>query len=426
MNIINAILNKNLYYKNIIKALSKQYLYTISLYFRRIAGAFSVFFIARYLSVYDYGLYASYVNIANYLLLFANLGFNEYILVSSQNNVTKVRIKQAIFIIFGILLCIVFSLTSYFIKIENHTIFLLILYKTFFDGAFFALALPYFQAAKKFNQIAIINIFYSIGIIIIAISALILKLSLIKFLILCIILGLTNFIQCSLGTKINYISIIKKPIIILKMVDKNILPYSFVTLMMVTRDQLPSLSVSILMSKEQAALYFAAFNIASISSLFATAQLQQIMPTMIKATSTLLINIMKKSALIIFYINLGIIIFLAIFGKQILVLLYGKEFYANSYILLLLISAIMMISGVSGILGYFITARGFQKFKLKCQIEFIILSIISISIFFKYGIYALVCVFVLVQLYAIPRYGFFVYNKIKQLKMNEQYEQNNF
>lgn len=135
---------------------------------------------------------------------------------------------------------------------------------------------------------------------------------------------------------------------------------------------------------------------------------------------------MKKSALIIFYINLGIIIFLAIFGKQILVLLYGKEFYTNSYILLLLISAIMMISGVSGILGYFITARGFQKFKLKCQIEFIILSIISISIFFKYGIYALVCVFVLVQLYAIPRYGFFVYNKIKQLKMNEQYEQNNF
>ena len=82
---------------------------------------------------------------------------------------------------------------------------ILILYKSFFDGAFFALALPYFQAAKKFNQIAIINIFYSIGIIIIAISALILKLSLIKFLILCIILGITNFIQCSLGTKINYI-----------------------------------------------------------------------------------------------------------------------------------------------------------------------------------------------------------------------------
>ena len=150
MNIINAILNKNLYYKNIIKALSKQYLYTISLYFRRIAGAFSVFFIARYLSVYDYGLYASYVNIANYLLLFANLGFNEYILVSSQNNVTKVRIKQAIFIIFGILLCIVFSLTSYFIKIENHTIFLLILYKTFFDGAFFVLSLLYFLSAIKF------------------------------------------------------------------------------------------------------------------------------------------------------------------------------------------------------------------------------------------------------------------------------------
>ena len=84
------------------------------------------------------------------------------------------------------------------------------------------------------------------------------------------------------------------------MIDKSIFTYMGVTLLMVTRDQLPSLSVSTLMTKEQAALYFAAFNIATIPSLFAAAQLQQIMPQMIKATADELVNIMKKSAFIIF------------------------------------------------------------------------------------------------------------------------------
>ena len=414
------IMNLKLLKLDILKLLLNN-LYPISLYARRIAGAFCVFFIARYLSVHDYGLYASYANIIGYLFLFANLGYNEYILVSSQKNVNKVRIKQSIFIILGLFLCLFYSITSCFVHLENHLVFLLIIYRSFFDGAFFGLALPYFQAAKKFNQIAWINIFYSIGTILIALSALIFKLSLVKFLTLCIILGLINFIQCSIGTKINYFTIIKRPTIILKMIDKSIFTYMGVTLLMVTRDQLPSLSVSTLMTKEQAALYFAAFNIATIPSLFAAAQLQQIMPQMIKATADELVNIMKKSAFIIFCVNMLVIIFLVIFGKTLLLLLYDKTFYLNSYTLLILLSFITTLQGVSGVLGFFITARGYQNFKLKCQIEFVIISIITILSIFRLGVYWLVLAFVIVQAYAIPRYGIFVYNEIERLRKGEIY-----
>ena len=116
-----------------------------------------------------------------------------------------------------------------------------------------------------------------------------------------------------------------------------------------------------------------------------------------------------------------VIIFLVIFGKTLLLLLYDKTFYLNSYTLLILLSFITTLQGVSGVLGFFITARGYQNFKLKCQIEFVIISIITILSIFRLGVYWLVLAFVIVQAYAIPRYGIFVYNEIERLRKGEIY-----
>jgi hypothetical protein len=78
------------------------------------------------------------------------------------------------------------------------------------------------------------------------------------------------------------------------MLDRSILYYGLVTLVMLTFSQIPSLTVSIFMSKEIAALYFAAFNIASILLLFSAAQIQQIMPEMIKQNYEQLIDGIEK------------------------------------------------------------------------------------------------------------------------------------
>ena len=73
-------------------------LYAVSLYARQIAGTLVLFVIARYLSVYDYGLFSSYKTIASFILVFANMGFESYILVSSQNDLTKIKNKIVIFV----------------------------------------------------------------------------------------------------------------------------------------------------------------------------------------------------------------------------------------------------------------------------------------------------------------------------------------
>ena len=400
---------------NKLLSIFKTNLYAASLYVRRIAGAFCVFFIARYLSVYDYGIYSSYIAIAGYLLLFANLGFNEYILVSTNNETKRVKIKQSFFILFAILLSILYSVISRGLPIEKHLIFILIIFKCFFDGTFFALVLPYFQSSKKFYEIGMINIIYSILIILIAICALLFKLSLIKYLLLCIILGIINFIQCSFYIKINYLQILKKFKDVGAIIDKSILQYMFVTILFVTREQLPSLFVATTVQKETAALYFAALAIATVPSLCAAAQLQQIMPEMINRPKEHIISVMKKASLLIFYINAGVIVFLAIFGKMLLQLLYGKEYYSKAYGILLFLAFITTLSGVVGPLGTYITASGNQKFKLRCQIEMIVIALISMAVLYRFGIYAILCMFLIVSLYAVPRYWIFVKKHLENI-----------
>lgn len=398
---------------NKITNLLKNNLYAISLYSRRLAGAFSIFFIARYLSVYEYGLYASYVAIAGYMLLFANLGFNEYILVSTNNETKKVKFKQTFFISNAILLCFLYCLISLFIPIEERLIFVLIIFKIFFDETFFALILPYFQSAKKFNEIAFINFFYSFFIIIIACIALIFKFSLVKYLTLCILLGIINFMQCSSYLKINYFKIFKIFKSLNLIFDKSILYYVFVTLLFITKEQLPSLFIATTINKEIAALYFAAYNISMIPSLFAQAKLQQIMPEMINSSKKKIIETMKKSSFEIFAINAVVIILLAFLGKLLLLFVYGKAEYTNAYGFLIFLSVITLISGVLGPLGTYITASGNQKFKLRCQIEMLLIALISMIFLYKYGIYAILSTFFFVCAYSIPRFGFFVKKQLE-------------
>ncbi len=383
-------------------------LYAFSLYSRKIASALGVFFIARYLSVYNYGIYSSYTSIATYILLLANLGYNEYILVSANNETKLVKIKQIFFISLAIFITIFYSVLSLFFPLEKHFIFILVLLKCFFDGTFFMLVLPYFQSSDKLKEIGIINICYSFFAIFIALLALLFKFSLEKYLILYVILGIINFIQCSFYIKINYFKVFKLFKNIKKIIDKRILNYTTVTALFLTREAMPALIVSTVFPKETAALFFASYNIATIPSLFATAQLQQILPEMINKSKQEVIKIMKKGALTIFYINLAVVIFLFVFGKSLLIFVYNKDYYISGFPILILLSIITMFSGVSGVLGTYITASGNQKFKQRCQIEAFILSVISLAVLYRYGIYAILSFFFIIMAYFIPRYGFFI------------------
>ena len=371
-----------------LKILLKNNLYALSLYSGQIAGTIVIFVIARYLSVYDYGLFSSYKALALFWLLFANLGYNEYILVSSQNVVREVRLKIAFFILNAILVLSIIAGISTLMPLESNLLFILVLLRTFFDGVFFSIALPYFQASKKFNIISYVNIFYSITMVIIAIISYVFNLSLVNFLLLNICLGIFNFIQVSFYAKINYFIALRHIKELIKRLDKSIFAYIGVLICSYLYAQIPSLYSSTFIPKEDAALYFAAFTIASVISLLITAQVQKIVPEMIKSSIENIENIIKKELAFIITINCIIFMFFIFTGKLILKLLYGQIYYQNAYFILLILTFSNISIAIAGIYGAYITASGNQKVKIKMQFEAIIISILTLSVFHKLGIYA--------------------------------------
>jgi len=374
MQKINSILNKNLY--------------PISLYARQIAGTLVLFVIARYLPVYDYGVFSCYKAICGFVLTLACLGYNEYILVSSQNNIERVSQKITLFLSNAFIILVVASLISLFFQLELHLIFILVLIRTFLDSTFFSLILPYFQASKSLNTIAKINITYSLLVFFITAISYILKLSLLKFLLLSCIIGLINFIHCSKYTKTKYFDFIKRPLFYVKLVDRSILGYIGVIIAFLLYSQIPSLFVSTYLEKEQAALYFSAFTIAGIIGLLISAQNQKIVPEMIKASSEKIQYLIKCNFKFIMSINTLIFLLFLLLGKNILIIIYGQDYYSNGYYLLLIFTISNISLALANIFGAYITASGNQHLKIKYQIIAIIISILTLFLTSKLEMYS--------------------------------------
>ena len=381
--------------------------------YRQIAGTVVLFVIARYLSVYDFGLFSSYKNIATFCFMFANLDFSNYILVSTKANVKEVRLKISLFLLNAILIGLLIALGSSFFLLDSHILFILVVIRTFFDGTFFALILPYFQATKTFNTIAKINIVYAVCISLIAIFSYIFNLSLYKFLILNITLGFVNFIQCSYFAKINYFLVFNHIKRFCKMVDKSILAYIGVTIAYFLYAQIPSLYVSTYLPKEQAALYFSAFTIASVIGLLIAAQVQKMMPDLINNSIENIKSILKKNLKIMLFITGGLFIFMLLFGKFVLLLLYGQNYYGNAYPILLILMFGNICVAEAAVYGAYITASGNQKRKIPMQLEATLLTILGLIILHKFGIYGAACSFLFAAIYISYRYTTFTIKFIK-------------
>ena len=388
-------------------------LYPISLYARQIAGTIVLFVIARYLSVYDYGIFSSYKAISTFILMFACLGYNEYILVSSKNNLEELQKKISLFIINAIFIILATMFFSSFCKFEEHIIFLLVLIRSFFDSTFFSLVLPYFQATKKFKIIGLINLCYAFLISIIAVICYILKLSLFDFLILNIILGLINFIQCSFYSKINYFDTVLNIKRDIKLIDKGIFAYIGVIIAFLLYSQIPALYVSTYLSKENAALYFSAFTIASVIGLLITAQNQKILPEMINSSIEKVRHLIKRNFIFIMSINMFLFFFFLFFGGFLLKLIYGQDYYSNGHILLLIFTLGNISLALANIYGAYITASGNQQSKIPRQIEAIFISILSLFVFQKLGVYAPALAYLLSSTYVGVRYTLFTLKLLK-------------
>ena len=404
----------------IVKFFNSQ-LYAMSLYSRQIAGTAVLLLVVRFLSVYDYGLFASYNQIAAFCLLIANVGYAEYILVSSQKNVREVQLKIGMFLIFAILLTISVLFVSKFIPLESWLIFALVLVRTFFDSIFFGLMLPYYQASEKFNLISYINIFYSAMTILLALICYLFKLNLVIFLLMGIGLGVFNFIQCTYYAKINYILVIKHFKDLIKKIDKSILMYAGSTLSFWICGKIPSLYVATFIHKEKAALFFAALAISNIITILMSAQYQKMIPDMIKVSTKRIKEVIKNNLLFMMGVNFLLLLVFVFMGKFILVLLYSKEYYANAlpYLILLTIGNSML--SFASIYGAYLTASGHQNIKLKTMVTAGIITTISILCTYKLDLYSAVISYIVSMLFI----GCVYYIKGTQILKAQKIEENN-
>lgn len=404
---------------NVLKKFLTNNLYALSLYSRQIAGTIVLFIIARYLSVYDYGLFTSYKSIISFCFMFANMEYANYILVSSQANVKEVKLKISLFLVNAILIGFFIAFFSYFFKLENHLLFILIIIRTFFDSVFFGLILPYFQATKTFNTIAKINIVYSFCIALIAIISYIFKLSLIKFLLLNICLGVINFIQCSYFSKINYFLVINYIKRFIKMLDKSIFGYMGSTIADYLYAQTSSLYVATFLPKEQAALYFSANTIAMIVGLLSAAQTQKMLPDLIKSDIENVKKILKKNLIVVGSILFSVLLLILFFGKLILKLLYGQDYYTNAYPILVIYFLANIFIANGAIFGVYLTAINKQYIKIKLKIETTLVTILGLTLLHNFGVYGAVIALLISSIYVSIRFTTY---SLKYIKNGECYE----
>lgn len=409
--------------QNTIKKLFASQLYTISLYSRQIAGTVVLLFITRFLLVSEYGLFRSYGTIATFCLMFANLDYSNYILVSSKAKVQEVKLKISLFILFAIFILLFVLSVSLFIPLEDHIIFGLVLIRTFFDVTFFTLILPYFQSTKKFNTISIINIFYSIMTVVFAFLCYLMHYNLKNFLYLSIALGLFNFIQCTYYAKINYFLLFKHIKKVLNKIDKSIFAYMGASITWFLYAQIPSLYVSTLIKKDDAAIFFAAFTIANIVYVLVNAQNQKLLPELIKSSYCDSVKIIKNNILIIFSALAVILFVFILFGQNILQLIYGNEIYGSANIILIILMTGNMFIALGAIYGAYITAKGYQKHKPKMMLEASIITIISLLMFHKFGIYDAAISFLLAGIYAGCRFTLFARKLLQQQNNKENYNE---
>ena len=383
----------------LMKKCFKNNFYAISLYARQIAGTLVLFLIARYLTVYDYGLFTSYKTLSAFILVLANMGYESYILVSSQNNVVKVKQKIALFMLNAITIVALVLLGLPFSFVGVKLLFALVFIRTFLDGTFFALVLPYFQASRKLKIISIINIIYAIAIMGIAILSYLFNLSIIKFLLLNIFLGVINFIQCSIYSKIPYIQILKHLKLSIKLLDKSLLSYMLINICFILYSQIQGVFVSTQVNKELAALYFAANTIACIVMLLIGAQTQKLMPEFIDIKQDKAEKFLKNEVKKMNYITFSILAFFIVAGKIILTLLYGQKIYANAYFILLILSTANIFYGMGKIYITYIMAKNNTNIILKMQVVSIVISIVVLGITHKYGIYSAALAYFLSAVY---------------------------
>jgi len=200
-----------------------------------------------------------------------------------------------------------------------------------------------------------------------------------------------------------------------KLVDKSILSFMLINICFLLYSQIQGVFVSTQVPKVLAALYFAANTIAGIIMLLISAQVQKIMPEFIDISPNKALTLLKNEVKKMNIITISTLVFFILFGKTILEILYGQVEYKNAYFILLILSIANIFYGMGKVYITYIMAKNKTNIIWQMQIKAIIISIFTLLLTYKYGIYSAALAYLLSASYI----GIAYMQKTKQLLKNK-------
>lgn len=380
-------------------------LYTFSILLRRFSNFILNIFIARLVSVQDFGEYSQFTILATYMLLITEFGYNEYILVrSKRDNNLDFLLTNFMFISL-----VTFIVVNILLLCFNQTLLLFfVLLKVYLDIYLSKLILSYYQFEQKFNTYSVLNIAYSILII-----SFVLSLKYLNFSIENIILTIDLFLLLQitiLSFKSSMNLTFLNPKKILSHINKEFSFYAFSSITIPIYMLMPLFIMTFYVSKEEIAIFYLAYTVSSVMLLISMSINQQYLPKLIHNKNESFYRQIKYPILILAGFNFCAFFVFYFFGEFILTSILNKPEYieSNSYILLLMVSNIFQ--SISGLIALYLISNNLMQKKLLIHIELIIVSfVLSIFIIQYYGITGVVWSYVLLYVYTFVRYALYVH-----------------
>ncbi|MBO9616384.1 MAG: hypothetical protein J7619_27085 [Dyadobacter sp.] len=359
--------------------------------------------LARTLLPDEYATYVTYYNFSVYIVLAANFGFSEYMLVKSNQQNTIERYLAFFLSLSVSIFTIAFATIT---MVDSSPLYYLVLTKVFLETIIPELLLPWYQKTANFKKLTTINFAFSVlstGMLI-----------LLFFFEIPLTLFLTGSIIVSIVVTAQQLyNILKKSDVAaiptgFSLISSDLINYglNYVTIPVYMR-LVPFLVVILLKGKEVAEFNLA-FTISSAALILSMSKIKIILPKLIEDSQPF--NVALKSISSISAVNLGILILFIISGKPIIHLAFG-ETYDNLYILTVLLLVANFLQSISGILAAVLVAKKFQKQKLKIQIEVIVTFAIAATLLIMVlGIYGAILAVVLMYIQVIIRTAFTLNN----------------
>ena len=158
--------------------------------------------------------------------------------------------------------------------------------------------------------------------------------------------------------------------------------------------------------------------------LLISAQTQKMVPEMIKNTVSNVRKILYENLKFIMLITGTLFVFMVLFGKIVLKLVYGQDYYMNGYCVLLILMLSNIVLAESSIFGAHIVASNNVNKVLPILLRTSGIAILSLFILRGFGIYGAATSFFIASVYLAYEYTIYSNKLLKQQEQQENIKEN--